>query len=88
MTIYPDFFKFPVDDTERAAILLHEARHMRGEDEHDAYAFVWKHRKQLGWTRDKYGNSPVWTGVRKQTRDTVPELFVCESNEYKDCTEN
>ena len=89
VTVYPDFFTYPLDETERAAILLHESRHLRGEDEHDAYKFVWEHRKQLGWTKDKYSRSVVWRNVRKQTVDNVPELFVCEDNdiEVADCTE-
>ena len=87
MTLYPDFFTYPVDDTERAAILLHEARHLAGKNEHDAYEFVWKNRKQLGWTKEKYAASVVWQNVRKQTRDNAPNLFVCDGNELGDCTE-
>ena len=87
LTLYPDFFTYPEDETERAAILLHESRHLRGEDEHDAYAFVWNHRKQLGWTREKYGDSVVWLNIRKQTIENVPELFECNGNEFGDCTE-
>jgi hypothetical protein len=40
VTIYPDFFRFTVDDTERAAILLHEAQHLKGKDEKESYEFV------------------------------------------------
>jgi hypothetical protein len=87
ITLYPDFFTYPVDDTERAAILLHEARHLKGKDEADAYRFVWEHRRQLGWTQEKYYNSPVWANVRKQTRDTVPELFACDASQKGDCDE-
>ena len=87
ITIYPDFFSYPADDTERAAILLHEARHLKGEDELEAYEYVWKNRKKLGWTGEAYGNSIVWTEIRKQTRDRVPTLFVCTVNQYADCTE-
>jgi hypothetical protein len=87
MTIYPDFFTYPADETERAAILLHEAQHLKGADEREAYEFVWKNRKQLGWTRENYGNSVVWRNVRKQTKEVAPNLFVCEANEYNDCTE-
>ena len=87
MTLYPDFYTYPVDETERAAILLHEAEHLKGKNEHDAYAFVWSHRQQLGWTKDVYGHSPVWLNVRKQTRDNAPELFVCNDKELADCTE-
>lgn len=87
MTIYPDFFTYPVDDTERAAILLHEAKHLQGRDEKEAYEFVWKSRAKLGWTKEKYGDSPVWQNVRRQTREFAPSLFVCNANEFGDCTE-
>jgi hypothetical protein len=87
MTIYPDFFQYPQDDTERAAILLHEAQHLKGADEKQAYEFVWKNRKQLGWTKENYGTSVVWRNVRKQTKEVSPNLFVCTINEYGDCTE-
>lgn len=87
MTLYPDFFTFPADDTERAAILLHEAKHLQGKDEKTAYEFVWKNRVKLGWTHDKYFRSPVWEAVRLQTRENVPELFSCTENLYSDCTE-
>ena len=87
MTVYPDFFNIPLDDTERAAILLHEAQHLKGADEKEAYEFVWKNRKKLGWTKEAYGNSIVWRNVRRQTREIAPHLFVCEINEFADCTE-
>ena len=87
ITLYPDFFTYPMDDTERAAILLHEARHLFGDDEAEAYRFVWSHRRQLGWTQEKYFNSPVWTNVRKQTREAVPELFICDADPRGDCDE-
>ena len=87
MTIYPDFFQYPKDETERAAILLHEAQHLKGADEKEAYSFVWKNRRQLGWTKDKYADSTVWRNVRKQTKEFAPELFTCPLNDYGDCTE-
>lgn len=87
MTLYPDFFTYPVDDVERAAILLHEAEHLKGHDEHDAYKFVWENRKSLGWVKEKYAASPVWQNIRQQTLDNAPELFVCENKEYRDCTD-
>jgi hypothetical protein len=88
MTIYPEYFIYPVDDTERAAILLHEAKHLKGADEKEAYEFVWRNRKKLGWTKEIYGKSIVWRNVRKQTKEYAPNLFICEINEYSDCTEN
>ena len=87
MTIYPDFYIYPKDDVERAAILLHEAQHLKGADEKEAYEYVWKNRKQLGWTKETYGGSIVWRNVRKQTKEIAPLLFVCNINEYEDCTE-
>jgi len=88
MTVYPDFFTYAANDTERAAILLHEAQHLKGAEEKEAYEFVWKNRAKLGWTRDKYLQSVLWRNVRKQTREYAPDLFICEFNEYNDCTEN
>lgn len=87
MTLYTDFFTYPIDDTERAAILLHEARHLSGGDEKDAYSFVWKNRAKLGWTREKYTSSTVWKNVRDQTREYSPEIFACQDKEFGDCTE-
>jgi hypothetical protein len=87
VTLYSDFFTYPVDDLERAAILLHEARHLKGKDEEDAYRFVWTHRAQLGWTQERYAASAVWQNVRKQTQDTVPDLFRCDGVKSGDCDE-
>lgn len=87
MTLYPDFFTYPADDIERAAILLHEARHLKGGDEKDAYKFVWLNRAKLGWTKARYANSPVWENVRNQTREYAPDLFVCPQTDLDDCTE-
>ncbi len=50
MTIYPDFYEKATDDTERAMVLLHEARHIEGADERQAYTYVWENRERLGWT--------------------------------------
>lgn len=87
MTVYPDFFVYTKDDVERAAILLHEARHLQGHDEPDAYEFVWKNKAKLGWTRENYGASVVWRNVRKQTMEIAPGMFICEFNEMGDCHE-
>lgn len=88
MTLYPDFFTYPKDDIERAAILLHEAKHLEGKDEHDAYAYVWTNRSRLGWTRENFLHSPIWENVRRQTREMAPELFTCPDREFADCTED
>lgn len=87
MTLYPDFFEKPMDDTERAAILLHEAKHLQGADEKSAYEYVWRNRKKLGWTREHYSRSKLWQAVKKQTKEYAPNLFICESGELGDCTD-
>lgn len=87
MTIYPDFFTYTIDDTERAAIILHEAQHLKGAEEKEAYRYVWENRKRLGWTIENYGNSVIWRNVRLQTKEFAPELFTCEGKIYNDCTE-
>lgn len=86
VTVYPDFFRYTIDDLERAAILLHESQHMKGKDEKEAYEFVWRNRVKLGWTADEYSDSVIWLETRKLTREYVPMLFVCEINDYSDCT--
>ena len=86
VTLYPDFFTYPADDVERAAILLHEARHLKGYGEEDAYEFVWRNRKYLGWTSERYSDSPVLQNIRKQTVEFAPNLFVCDFNPQRDCT--
>jgi hypothetical protein len=87
MTVYPEFFTITVDDTERAAILLHEAQHLKGADEKEAYEFVWRNREKLGWTKQAYGDSLIWRNVRRQTAEVAPNLFTCNLNEANDCTE-
>lgn len=87
LTLYPEFFTYPIDDTERAAILLHEAVHLRGGDEKDAYQFVWVNRQKLGWVKQTHFKSQLWRNVRLQTREYAPALFVCEGGEANDCTE-
>jgi hypothetical protein len=87
ITIYPDFFTYPVDDTERAAILLHEAKHLEGKEEKHAYEFVWRNRKKLGWTSNPYRDSLIWRETRKLTKEYAPAMFVCDFSEYGDCSE-
>ena len=86
ITIYPEFFTIPQDDTERAMVLLHEAQHLRGADEKEAYEFVWRNRVALGWTAETYGDSKVYTTVRKQTKEFAPDFFQCNWNPGADCT--
>lgn len=87
LTLYPDFFTYTRDDIERSAVLLHEARHLMGEDERGAYEYVWKQKSRLGWKKTRYRDSVVWLNVRKQTKEYAPDLFVCDFNEYGDCFE-
>jgi hypothetical protein len=87
ITLYPDFFRFSVDDTERAAILLHEAQHLKGSDEQEAYEFVWRKKARIGWNSDPYIKSVIWRETRKQTKEYMPEIFVCDHKPYGDCTE-
>src|SRR5688572_7107933 len=87
ITLYPDFFTKASDDTERAMILLHEARHLQGDSEGDAYAFVWKNRDRLGWTQLSHGTTPTYVTIHDLTRENAPELFTCADKVWKDCTE-
>ena len=87
ITIYPEFFTVPQDDAERAMILLHEAQHLKGADEKEAYEFVWRSRKNLGWTRETHGSSKIYLNVEKQTREFAPALFRCDWVKSGDCTE-
>ena len=85
VTLYSDFFELPIDDRERAAVLLHEARHLLGDDEDAALIFTWHNKKQLGWTADKYGHSRVWDATERWTRDRFAYMFQCGSDNQSDC---
>jgi hypothetical protein len=86
VTLYPEFFEKTVDDTERAAILLHEASHLFGSGEKSALEQVWHDKQQLGWTAEKYGSiSEVWKNTRRLTVSHVPKLFICGSDGQSDC---
>ena len=87
VTLYPEFFKYPEDDTERAVILLHEARHLAGAGEREAFESVWRDKARLGWTRDKYSHTRVWKNVAEFTQRYVPELFTCGKDNKQDCIE-
>jgi len=86
LTLYPEFFQAPVDDDERAAILLHEAYHLLGSGEETALEGVWRNKQRLGWTAEKYGQSKVWRGTRELTIAYVPQLFRCGDDRKSDCT--
>ncbi|MBA2379426.1 MAG: hypothetical protein H0V76_07610 [Blastocatellia bacterium] len=87
ITVYPDFHVKTVDDTERAMILLHEARHLMGEGEKEAYGYVWQNRHRLGWTQLSHGTTPSYITVSELTREYAPELFTCSDKLWGDCTE-
>ena len=87
ITLYPEFFKYPTDDTERAVILLHEARHLAGAGEEEAFKSVWRDKARLGWTREKYSETRVWKNVSDFTRRYAPELFTCGADGRQDCAE-
>lgn len=87
LTIYPDFYTRTRDDTERAMILLHEARHLLADNEPRAYGFVWNNREKLGWTQLTHGTSEIYTTVEMQTREHAPEIFNCPDRLWSDCTE-
>jgi uncharacterized membrane protein len=87
VTLYPEFFQYPTDDVERAVILLHEARHLSGAGEEEAFAGVWRDKARLGWTREKYGQTRVWKNVGEFTRRYAPKLFACGQDGRQDCYE-
>ncbi|MEQ1762915.1 MAG: M48 family metalloprotease [Pyrinomonadaceae bacterium] len=87
VTIYSDFYTKAADDTERAMVLMHEARHLMGENENQAYAYVWRHRKQLGWSIKTHGATESYVTIEQQTREMAPELFNCPEKPWEDCTE-
>ena len=85
VTLYPQFFTDAKDDTERAVILLHEARHLAGSDEHEAFSSVWRDKARLGYTADKYLGTQVWSNVTEYTMKYAPELFRCGADGQTDC---
>ena len=87
VTLYPDFFRYPADDVERAVILLHEARHLAGANEEEACATVWRDKARLGWTREQYGETRVWQNVSELSRRYAPKLFDCGPDGGQDCYE-
>jgi hypothetical protein len=87
VTLYPEFFGAAVDDTERGAILLHESYHLLGSGEAAALEGVWRDKKQLGWTADKYSQTRVWKNTQEATAALVPGLFQCGADAQSDCTQ-
>jgi hypothetical protein len=87
VTLYPDFFSQPADDTERAVILLHESYHLAGGNEETAFSGVWRDKAKLGWTKETYGRTVVWRNVRDFTSQNAPRLFSCGDDGKGDCLE-
>ena len=87
MTLYPEFFEAAVDDTERAAILLHESYHLFGSGEPAALEGVWRNKSKLGWTAEKYQETKVWRNTKELTMKHVPRLFRCGLDKQSDCAE-
>src|SRR5262245_18715892 len=85
VTLYPEFFAGPVDDCERAAVLLHEARHLLGKGEDDALEYTWKSKRQLGWTSEKYRQTRVWDATMRLTKSRFPYMFQCGYDQQQDC---
>jgi len=85
VTLYPEFFEVPIDDTERAAVLLHEARHLLGDNEDAALENGWKNKRQLGWTTEKYSQTKVWDATMRLTKARFPYMFVCGGSGESDC---
>jgi len=85
VTLYPEFFEVPVDDRERAAVLLHEAQHLLGAGEESALRATWTKKQQLGWTVDKYKQTRVWDATERLTKSQFPYMFQCGSDGQSDC---
>jgi len=87
VTLYPKFFQIPVDDTERAIILFHEAQHLLGHGEDVALHTAWLAKTGIGWTAEKYDRTRVWRNTREWTLQSVPLLFTCGADSAADCAE-
>ena len=87
VTLYPAFFRYPVDATERAAILLHESHHVFGADERTALQRVWLDKRRLGWTAQQYSRTRVWRHTKEWTTGAIPVLFQCGDDQQSDCVE-
>jgi hypothetical protein len=85
VTLYDEFFDVPVDDCERAAVLLHEARHLLGDQEDAALEYTWKNKNQLGWTTQKYKNTRLWDATMRLTKAQFPYMFECGGDGQSDC---
>ena len=87
VTLYPTFFAHTIDDTERAVILLHEAYHLKGYGEEKATEFTWKEKRNVGWTKEEYAQTPVWNSIKEGTYRYAPHMFQCGDTGTSDCVE-
>lgn len=85
VTLYPEFFELPVDDRERAAVLLHESCHLMGAGEDAALQSTWRNKRRIGWTADRYHQTRVWDATEKLTRASFPYMFQCGADGQSDC---
>ncbi len=85
VTLYPEFFTVPVDDNERAAVLLHESSHLMGGGEEAALGTTWRNKRQLGWTVERYKQTRLWNATEQLTRAQFPYMFQCGSDGRSDC---
>jgi hypothetical protein len=85
VTLYPEFFDVPVDDKERAAVLLHESCHLMGDNEDAALQSTWHNKRRLGWTSDLYHQTRVWDATERLTRARFPYMFQCGTDGKSDC---
>jgi hypothetical protein len=85
VTLYPEFFSVPVDDIERAAVLLHESSHLMGGGEEAALGSAWRNKRRLGWTVDRYKQTRVWDATEQLTKAQFPYMFKCGSDGQSDC---
>ena len=85
VTLYPEFFNTAVDDTERAAILLHESYHLYGAGEDAALETTWREKSRIGWIAERYNQTKVWKNTKELTAALVPKLFSCGTDGRSDC---
>jgi len=85
VTLYPEFFDIPVDDKERAAVLLHESCHLMGSGEEAALGATWRNKRQLGWTLDRYKQTRLWNATELLTKAQFPYMFQCGPDGQSDC---
>jgi len=85
VTLYPEFFSVPVDDNERAAVLLHEASHLMGGGEEEALGSTWRNKQRLGWTADRYKQTRLWNATEQLTKAQFPYMFKCGPDGQSDC---